>query len=139
MITFEPKKLTGEELLERFETDRTPEDSFHHVDHVRLAFEYLQRFATLQALGKFSDALRRFATRRGKPNLYNETITCAYFFLIRARIATGNSRTWEDFASRNADLLVWKGGILTHYYAEDTLGTDLARKVFILPDKGLCR
>lgn len=44
---------------------------------------------------------------------------------------------WNEFARRNFDLLVWKNGILSHYYEEATLQSDLARSVFLFPDK--CR
>jgi len=42
---------------------------------------------------------------------------------------------WEEFAERNPDLLVWKGGILSRYYRESTLQSELARRVFVFPDK----
>ena len=44
---------------------------------------------------------------------------------------------WEEFASQNPELLVWKDGILNRYYHEVTLKSDLARSVFVLPDKCL--
>ena len=44
---------------------------------------------------------------------------------------------WEEFARQNTDLLVWKDGILSRYYREGTLKSDLARSVFVLPDKSL--
>lgn len=91
----------------------------------------------LRALEKFSAALKRFAVARGKPQLYNETITYAYFFLIRERMASCEGSGWEEFASQNTDLLTWKEGILSRYYCDDTLASDLARKVFVLPDKNL--
>jgi hypothetical protein len=127
--------MTNEELILRFESDALPDDSFHHEDHVHLAFAYLCRYPTLQALEKFSNALKRFAEARGKSQLYHVTITYSYFFLIRERMARCASVEWEDFARRNPDLLIWKDGILSRYYREDTLKSDLARTVFVLPDK----
>jgi hypothetical protein len=127
--------MSNEELIQRFEIDAVPEDSFHHSDHVRLAFAYLCEYPVLAALEKFASALKRFAAARGKTQLYNETITCAYFFLIRERMAGCECADWEEFARRNADLLIWKDGILGRYYRETTLKSDLARRVFVLPDK----
>lgn len=89
----------------------------------------------LQALDKFSCALKRFATASGKSQLYHETITHAYFFVIRERMARCESVGWEEFASRNPDLVVWKDGILNRYYQETTLKSDFARRVFVFPDK----
>jgi hypothetical protein len=47
---------------------------------VRLAFEYLCRYSAVEALGKFSAALQRFAAAQGKAQRYHETITWAYCF-----------------------------------------------------------
>jgi hypothetical protein len=127
--------MTDQEYIRCFESDTLAEDSFHHADHVRMAFAYLCQYPVLQGLERFSAALKRFAAARGKPQLYHETITHAYFFLIRERMARDGEVEWEKFAERNADLLVRKGGILTHYYQEKTLGSDLARAVFVFPDK----
>src|SRR5213078_2088330 len=99
--------MSNEELIEQFETGAIANEGFHHADHVRLAFAYLSRFPVLQALDKFSTALKRFATACGKPQLYHETVTHAYFFVIRERMARCDSPSWEDFAFRNPDILIW--------------------------------
>ncbi len=46
-----------------------------------------------------------------------------------------SSNDWEEFSSCNPDLFPWKNGILTRYYEESTLQSDLARAVFLFPDK----
>jgi hypothetical protein len=128
--------MTGAELIQQFESGATPADTFHHVEHVRLAFEYLCRFPPLEALERFSDALKRFAAAQGKAQRYHETITWAYLLLIRERQArAGCSQTWEEFAEHNPDLLVSKGGVLATLYRQETLDSDLARQTFVLPDQ----
>jgi hypothetical protein len=129
--------MSNEQLIRCFENGAPPGDSFHHADHVRLAFAYLSQYPVLQALEKFASALKRFAAARGKTQLYNETNTCAYFFLIRERMARSEGVDWEEFARENPDLLVWKDGILSRYYREGTLKSDLARRAFVLPDRCL--
>jgi hypothetical protein len=128
--------MTDDELIRCFETDAL-RDEFHHADHVRLAFAYLSQYPVLQALDKFCTALKNFAAAHGKPQLYHETITHAYFFLIRERMARFAGCDWDEFARANPDLLVWKNGILGRYYHEPTLQSDLARSVFLFPDKCL--
>jgi len=127
--------MTNQEFIHRFETDTLPEESFHHADHVRLAFAYLSECPVLQALDRFASALKRYAAARGKSQLYHETITYAYFFLIRERMVRTAAAGWDEFARRNPDLLVWKDGILGRYYSDATLQSDLARSVFLMPDK----
>jgi len=127
--------MTGEELIEQFENAKTPAATFHHADHVRLAFEYLRRYSALEALQRFSAALQRFAAAQGKAQLYHETITWAYLLLIRERIArAGGEPNWPEFAARNADLFLWKGGVLATLYRQETLDSELARHTFVLPD-----
>jgi hypothetical protein len=129
--------MGNQELIRRFESNTIPEDSFHHADHVRLAFAYLCECPVLEALERFSTTLKRFAAARGKTQLYNETITCAYLFLIHERMARSEGAGWEEFARLNRDLFISKNGILRRYYEDATLTSELARKVFVLPDKML--
>lgn len=127
--------MTDQELKEQFERGTLPAEHFHHREHVRVAFLYLKEYPVFQALQAFSAALRRFATIHGKPKLYHETITWAYILLIRERLArTEGAQDWQEFARNNPDLLRWKNGVLQQYYREETLGSDLARTTFVLPD-----
>jgi uncharacterized Zn finger protein len=126
--------ISDDELIQGFE--QATLKSFHHADHVRVAFAYLCRYPATEALEKFSTALRRFAEAQGKPKLYHETITWAYLLLIRERMARGGTaQAWDEFARENSDLLAWKPGILAHYYRQETLASELARTTFIFPDK----
>jgi hypothetical protein len=52
--------------------------------------------------------------------------------MARSSSASGD---WDEFSRWNPDLLVWKDGILSRYYQPMTLQSDLARAVFLFPDK----
>ncbi|HKW18984.1 MAG TPA: hypothetical protein VJO35_15860 [Terriglobales bacterium] len=134
-MTLASMNVSNEQYIARFEAGEVAASAFHHADHVRLAFAYLSNFAPLEALNRFSLALRQFAANQGKADRYSETITYAYFFLIRERMARGEHSDWESYARENPDLLRWKQGILNRYYEEPTLKSDLARRVFVFPDK----
>jgi hypothetical protein len=127
--------VAEEEFIFRFEAGAIAADSFHHLDHIHLAFAYLRAYPVLAALHRFSSALKDFAAAQCKPERYNETITYAYFFLIQERMARCRTIQWEEFLCQNADLLVSKDGILERYYQGSTLKSDLARQVFVFPDK----
>jgi hypothetical protein len=131
--------MTNEEIINEFEQGRGPGGSFHHADHIRVAFAYLSQYSVLEALQRFCGALQRFAAAQGKPHLYHETITWAYLFLIRERMLRGEqAHTWEEFAAANHDLLTWQrgsSGILSQYYRPETLASAAARAGFLLPDK----
>ena len=133
----QPSEITDQEVIANFESGEVPASEFHHADHVRLAFAYLKEHPMLSALERFSAALKKFAADNGKANLYNQTITWAYIFLIAERMARSDAEKpdWTRFAEKNSDLLVWKCGILSRYYQDSTLKSDLARRTFIFPDK----
>ena len=128
-------QISNRELVEQFERGEIGPDGFHHADHVRMAYSYLCEMPLLQAIERFSRALRRFALAHGKPNLYHETITWAYLLLIQERrVRFEDQGSWEKFATDNSDLLRWKGGVLGQYYKSSTLQSDLAKSAFLLPD-----
>jgi hypothetical protein len=129
-------RMTDDEFLARFEDCSLTVDSFHHCDHVKMAFLYLCRHTALEALRRFSTSLIRFATAKGQPDLYNETITWAFLLLIRERmIRAGQEQSWPEFAASNNDLLTWKDNVLRKYYRAETLSSDLAKRAFLFPDK----
>jgi hypothetical protein len=128
--------MRDDEWIEQFESCSLANGSFHHADHVKMAFLYLQKFPPLEALSRFSSALARFAAANGKPELYNETITWAFLLLIRERIArTNHMLLWAEFAASNEDLLSWNDNILKKYYHPQTLSSSLAKTTFLFPDK----
>ena len=89
--------MTAEDaaLLAGFETATLAE--FHHRDHVHVAWLYLRREPLLRAVERFSADLRRFAEAKGRPDLYHETVTWAFLFLIYERMGERMGTEAEDF------------------------------------------
>lgn len=130
--------MTDQDLIDRFERQALTGAQFHHRDHVRLAWLYLRRYSVLDALERFAGGLRELARRHNVANRYHATITWALFLLIHERMERGGpDTTWDAFAASNPDLLEWGGGanILNVYYRPETIESDLARRIFLLPDK----
>ena len=123
-------------LLQEFEEGTLPPSAFHHREHVRVAWLYLKTQPPLSALSRFAEGLKRFAAAQGHAGLYHETITWAFLLLIRERMERdGAGATSEEFVEHNPDLLAWKPSILDRYYRPETLGSELARRVFVMPDR----
>ena len=122
-------------LLERFVDTTLPAGEFHHEQHVQVAWEFVRRHGMPAALAEFTAAIKRFADAKGATGLYHETITWAFLLLIAERQARTNADTWVQFADANPDLLCWKPSILERYYSTAMLKSDLAKRVFVLPDK----
>ncbi|HZF07859.1 MAG TPA: hypothetical protein VFE33_03625 [Thermoanaerobaculia bacterium] len=127
--------LTDSDFVTAFEACALSNEDFHHRDHVRLAWLYLKDLPPEEALARFATGLRRFAHAHGKPGLYHETITWAYLLLIRERMARTAADTFEEFAAAHPDLLTWKPSVLESYYRAETLRSELARRVFVMPDR----
>ena len=136
---------TDDRFVAAFRDGSLPGEEFPHREHVRMAWLYLERHPTAEALLHFSRDLQRFATAKGNPGLYHETITWAYLLLIaerRAEAAEGGpdgdapaGDSYAAFAARNADLFAWKPSLLERYYRAETLASPRARARFILPDR----
>ena len=129
--------LSDNELIRQFHDTSLPTELFHHRQHVRVAWIYVQRHGVPAALTLFSESLRRFAIAKGANNLFHVTITWAYLLLINERQQACRAVDWETFAAANADLLTWKPSILDHYYTSATLWSERARHTFVMPDRGL--
>ena len=127
--------MTDDELMRDFEAGRAPEGGFHHREHVRVAWNYLRRYPLADAMGRFCGGLRQFAERQGASGLYHETITVAYLLLINERLNGQDDLDWETFAAGNPDLLVWKPSLLERLYTSETLRSERARRVFVMPDR----
>ena len=134
--------MTDDQLMTAFENCTLPPEQFRHRDHVRMGFLYMSRYEGLEGVRRFSEALERYALSLGKTNLYHETITWAFLLIIRERLARqrqrdGASPGWDEFVEANTDLLTWKDHVLNKYYTDDTLKSELARRMFLLPDRNI--
>ena len=126
---------TETELLQSFVDTTLPSDQFHHEQHVHVAWLFVRNYGMPAALGEFTTAIKRFAVAKGANGLYHETITWAFLLLIAERQARCGAVSWDTFVEANPDLLTWQPSILERYYSSETLKSDLARKVFVFPDR----
>jgi len=130
--------MNGEELIQQFEDGTTPADTFHHADHVRLAFEYLCRYTVLEALEKFSAALKRFCRGAGE----GAALSRDHYLGLPASDTRAHHprRPCPDLGRirraqlRSAHL---ESGVLGTLYRQETLDSDLACHTFVLPDQAL--
>src|SRR5436190_21515514 len=125
--------MNERDFVGAFEACTIAAGDFHHADHVRLAWIYLREHRLLTAIERFTTSLKRFAAHHGVPGLYHETITWAYLLLIHERM-NGES-SFEEFRAANPELFRWKPSVLEGYYKPETLASERARRVFVMPDR----
>lgn len=107
--------------------------AFNHREHVRAAFELLTRHTFDEATYRFSGLVRQLAQRVGKPEVFNQTITVAFLSVIAERMTTQGCTDFAAFEAANPDVLTAR--LLQGWYRPERLRSELARRVFILPDR----
>jgi hypothetical protein len=132
-ITVMDYKLTDAEFLHAFESCELSNESFHHRDHIRLAWIYLQRYAELEAREHMAGAIRKFAAHHGKSDKYHETVTVAWLRLVADGIArTPPGSSFEQLTAAAPELL--DKGTIEKFYSRATLASESARAFWMEPD-----
>lgn len=122
--------MDDREFVTQIEACTLPPSEFGHRNHVRLAWVYLHEAPLLEALPRFVTTLKRYAASLGAAAKYHETITFAFLFLIHERMQRDPLPTFDAFAAANEDLF---GPVLERYYPKETLASEVARRMFVLP------
>jgi hypothetical protein len=75
--------MTDVELARAFERGEVPNGSFHHEDHLRLAWVYLDESPSVdEALARTAGALRRFAAAAGRSEKYSDAVTAFWVYQL---------------------------------------------------------
>jgi hypothetical protein len=86
--------MTDVELTRALERGEVPNEGFHHADHLRVAWVYLQESATVDAaFACMAATLRRFAASVGKAEKYSDAITAFWMYqmaAVRAMMPAGD-------------------------------------------------
>lgn len=133
-MTSEPAPSVAD-VVRAFEERRTLTGSLSHREHVMIAWHYARTRPAPQALVDLVRGIQELAVALGKEGLYHDTLTWAWFSVIRERMERmGVDATWEEFAAASEDIL--SGRALDAYYDRAVLTSDLARRVFLMPEGG---
>lgn len=125
--------MSDEEFVRSFEACELSNESFHHRDHIRLAWFYLQRHSDAEALARMREAIRRFAAHHGKSDKYHETITVAWLRLVAgARKYLAPHATLDELITAAPELLDKR--TIENFYSSGLLASDLARASWVEPD-----
>ena len=126
-----PVSAEERELWADFEAGRITPGAFGHADHLRLAHIALRSFGYLDALHRYSTALKTLTQAAGAPQKFNVTITTAFLSALSERLAANPNQDWRTFEAANADLQ--QPGFLGRWYTDDDLKSEFARTHFMLP------
>lgn len=125
--------ISGPALLDDFENLRLSAPEFQHADHVRVAFDILDKYDFADACARYAGTIRSMAESVGAMDKYNATITFAFMSVIAERKTKSNAANADAFIAANPDLL--QRDILSNWYSKERLTSAMARAQFLLPDK----
>lgn len=128
-----PADLTDEQFIAAMEQLRVAASSFHHGDHIRLAWAYLRRDNPSLAGENLANCIRRYATHHNAPRKYHHTITLVWVRIIAAAMRlTPALQSFELFAAAHPFLfevrLPWT------FYSAARLDSEAARAGWVEPD-----
>ena len=121
-------------VVKGFEDASLKPDGFNHEAHLQVAWHYLQHGKLLDALTRFTAALRRLTIKLGVASKYHETITWFYMIQIAERLSCKSGADWPAFKADNPDLFEWNPSLVQKYYSDSLLSSDTARRTFVFPD-----
>ncbi|MEM9763316.1 MAG: hypothetical protein AAF968_12530 [Pseudomonadota bacterium] len=120
------------DLVALFEDHNIDPATFHHAEHVYVAYGLLEKHDFIDAAALYAKGVRAIAAEAGAPEKFSLTITYAFMSVIAERMAGGVHQDVEAFAAANPDIMSKQ--FLSSWYAPERLHSTLAREVFLLPD-----
>lgn len=123
-----------EKTFQAFESATLEPGRFNHEAHIQVGWRYLQEFDQLEAINRFTAAIKRLTQKLGVTDKYHETITWFYLLKIAERCAGITEGDWNAFKTANPDLFQWNPSIVQKYYSDALLWSEKARRRFVLPD-----
>ena len=117
--------------LERFVRGEIDAAAFPHREHVRMAFQMLQRHDFPETVLHFSQALQAMAARAGRPERFNQTVTIAFLALIAQRMEREGALDFAALLRAHPELLDKRA--LSRWYRPQRLASEAARRAFLLP------
>jgi hypothetical protein len=131
--------LNDDEFVAAFQHCTLRKTDFHHSDHIRLAFLYVQRYGA-DAETRFLDGIRNLAANFGVAAKFHHTITVAWMRLVSAHLDAAtlsdsehcSTQDYPHWIANNAGLL--RKDLLAAHYSTERLGSDAARRAWLEPD-----
>jgi flavin reductase (DIM6/NTAB) family NADH-FMN oxidoreductase RutF len=124
--------LDDDDFIATFERGGFRGDDFPHEAHLRMAWLYVTRLGPEAAIDRAAEGIRRLAKANGRENLYHDTVTRAWVYLVAEAIANSPSASFKEFLGRNPQLL--GKGLLLEHYSPDVLASSQARATWMAPD-----
>lgn len=125
--------------IDAFEAGDFDVASFDHAAHLFVAWQYLCRWPLDESIRRFRGALPRLTRKLGIADKYHETITLFYLYEMAERMPAPDNdmgeTDWPVFVAANPDLFDKAPPLISRRYSPERLGSAMARRQFLLPDR----
>lgn len=126
--------LTDEQFIEEFERCGFERSGFAHRSHVRMAWIYVRHLGLSRAVDRATAGIRKLAVSKGQSQLYHDTITRAWVYLVAAAVsAAPDVDDFQEFVEREPRLL--DKTFIADYYSPPLLSSAAARAGWQPPDR----
>lgn len=127
--------MTNSEFVCAFRNGTLTPSTFHHEQHLRLAYIHLSSGPLETAVESFRNDLQMFLSKLGEESKYHETITVAFLLIVKERMdQLEANHCWDEFRCEHADLFDPSRNMLLLHYRPETLHSEEARQSFVPPD-----
>jgi hypothetical protein len=125
--------MTDDDFVAAFLSGRLPPTSFHHRDHLRLAWCLIRQSSREEATSTITGGIRRFATQHGQADKYHETLTQFWVRIVSHLIdAQPDITAFEPFLASFPQLL--DKALPYHHWSRETMQSQAARAHWVEPD-----
>jgi hypothetical protein len=125
--------MTDDDFIAAFLSGTLSPASFHHRDHLRLAWCLIRQSGIEVATGTITGGIRRFATQHGQTDKYHETLTQFWVRIVSHMIdAQPDITAFEHFLATFPQLL---DKVLPYqHWSRETMQSQAARAYWVAPD-----
>src|SRR6202165_972170 len=131
-IDQKPMTPADQQFLAAFEAGRIAHPSFHHRDHLRLAWIQIRRLGLDRASDAVAEAIRRFAAHHGHADRYHETMTRFWLRVVGLGINRHPTLPFDELLAAEPHLL--DKNLPFRHWTRERMGSDEARQQWVEPD-----
>ena len=125
--------LSDKDFIAEFERPGFDRSGFTHRAHLRMAWLYVRHLGPARAIEKAAAGIRAMADKNGQTNLYHDTLTRAWVYVVGAAVAESTDVSdFDEFIGRHPELL--DKNCLLQYYSRERLSSARARAGWLSPD-----
>jgi len=122
-----------EQFLAAIEAGQIANQSFHHRDHLRLAWVQIRRLGLERASESVTSAIRHFAAHHGQPNRYHDTMTRFWLHAVAIGVSHHPDLTFEGLLAAESHLL--DKNLPFSHWSRERMGSEEARRRWVEPDR----